>query len=401
MKQALPRRTDLLVAACFAVGLYDTLYVIFALADGPVIGPALDAPYVDFLVFHGAARAFLEAKLALIYDLEAFTRYQNALYPSHLPFEVLFRPFLYPPIWLLILLPFGLVAVGKAYGLFMAATAALATALQGRRDWWGWLAVVTSPAAVWVVLAGQNTFLSVALLHGGLHLLGRAPVAAGILLGLLAYKPQILALVPLALLAARQWRALAATAATVIVLSVLSLGVFGPSFWLAFLEAAREATSPAFTDEMFRRMYMHMTTLVAAARLVGLSPTLSGALQLAGVVVAIGAVWFAFSRPGAPDARVAVLVTATLLVSPYTLNYDLLLLMPAVVALYRCGMQAGFLPFERFVHVALWLMPTFGMILNGQGVPVVPLVMLGFGTIALMRLPAVPKVELPTAPGPR
>ncbi len=32
------------------------------------------------------------------------------------------------------LLPFGLLAVSKAYAVFMAVTAALATALEGRRD---------------------------------------------------------------------------------------------------------------------------------------------------------------------------------------------------------------------------------------------------------------------------
>jgi hypothetical protein len=55
----------------------------------------------------------------------------------------------------------------------------------------GWLAVVTSPAAVWVVLAGQNTFFSIALFYGGFRLLDRTPAVAGILFGLLSYNPQI------------------------------------------------------------------------------------------------------------------------------------------------------------------------------------------------------------------
>ena len=67
-------------------------------------------------------------------------------------------------------------------------------------------------AAVWVILAGQNTFLSLALFYGGMRLVDRAPAIAGILLGLLAYKPQLFLLIPVALLAARRWRVLAWTA---------------------------------------------------------------------------------------------------------------------------------------------------------------------------------------------
>ena len=318
-------RTDLVIAAAFCgtIGLYDALYVILMLSDGPVIGPELKVLFPDFLVYWAAARAWLEGKLAIVYDIDAFTAYQNVLFADRFPNVVHFRPFFYPPIWLLMLVPFGLLGVAKAYGAFITGTMALATAAEVRRDPWGWLVVLMSPAAVWVVLAGQNTFLSVALFYGGLQLLARSPVWAGILLGLLSYKPQIWVLVPLALLAARQWRALASMAATVLVLMLASAASFGPAFWLAFLDAAREAAGPRVVEEMFERIFMHMTTLLAAARIVGLPPAVSGLVQAAGALLAMAAVWLSFSRKGQSDARIAVLATATFLVSPYTLNYDL------------------------------------------------------------------------------
>lgn len=392
-------RIDLRVAAAFCgvVGLYDAFYLSLLLSGGPLIGPIQNILFPDFLVFHAAVRAFLEGKLALVYDIDAFTQFQNAIYPDRFPWTVHFRPFFYPPTWLLMLLPFGLLAVGPAYGAFMIATAAAATALEGRRDWWGWLAIATSPAAAWVVLAGQNTFLSLAFFYGGLRLLDRSPAVAGILLGLLSYKPQIWVLVPLALLAARQWRALAWTAGTVAVLSLASLGVFGLDFWLAFLDAAREAGSARVADEMFRRIFMHMTTLLAAARILGLPPGLAGAIQFAGAAVAVVAVWIAFRRHRSGEARTAVLITATFLVSPYTLNYDLLLLMPAAVALFRRGIALGFYPLERLLYLILWLMPTGGMILNRLDLPIMPLVILLFGVVAWARLQTESKVELPNA----
>ena len=137
---------------------------------------------------------------------------------------------------------------------------------------------------------------------------------------------------------------------------------------------------------MFDNIFMHMTTLLPAMRILGLPPAVAGAVQLAGAALAIAAVWFAFRRHGPSDARTAVLVTAMFLISPYTLNYDLLLLMPAAVALFRRGAAEGFYPLERLVYLALWLIPTFGMSLNRLDLPVMPLVVLLFGAIAWARL---------------
>lgn len=392
-------RRDPLIWACALVGFYGVLQVILSIAHGPAIGLDFDVLYPDFLVFLSAAHAYFEGKLAIVYDIDAFTAFQNALYADHFHGPIEFRPFLYPPIWLLLILPFGLLAAPKAYALFACLTAAFATAMQGPRTGWGWLAVITSPAAMWVVLAGQNTWLSLALFYGGFHLVPRAPWLGGALLGFLAYKPQIWVLVPLALLAAREWRALLAMVGVVAVLCLASAGVFGVSFWLAFLEAARDAATPRFADIMYNRIYSNLTSLMGAARMIGLSAGAAGLIQLAGAVLSAVAVWLAFRRPGDPEARIAVLATATFLVSPYTLNYDLLMLMPAVVVLYRQGMRHGFLLLERPVHVALWVAPTVGVILNDEHVPLMPVVILLFGLVAWLRLRDAAKVELPSPAG--
>ena len=202
-------------------------------------------------------------------------------------------------------------------------------------------------------------------------------------------------MVPLALLAARQWQALAWTLGTAVTLAAASAVLFGVDLWLAFLDVVREAGSPHIADQMFERLFMQMTTLLAAARILGLPPAVAGAIQLAGTLLAIAAVWHAFRRYGPSDARTAVLVTATFLTSPYTLNYDLLLLMPVVVALFRQASVQGLYPGERLIDVALWVIPTLCIMLNTAGLPVTPLIILAFGAIAWARLDAPSKVELP------
>ena len=202
-----PSKADLRIATLFCgiVGLYDLLYVSTTITGTAVLGYKFDLLFPDFLVFHAAARALFEGKLALVYDTDAITHLQNTLYAARLPYELGFRPFLYPPLWLFDLLPFGLLPVGLAVasfqvlpaGICAAALRALGLRLEAV------LAILAARAAISVVIAGQNTFLSVALLYGGLALLERRPILAGILLGLLAYKPQVWVLVPVALLAAR------------------------------------------------------------------------------------------------------------------------------------------------------------------------------------------------------
>ncbi|HYC63808.1 MAG TPA: glycosyltransferase family 87 protein [Reyranellaceae bacterium] len=385
-----PTKNDLRLAAlvCGIVGLYDVIYVVTTLSRTAVLGYSIDVLFPDFLVFHAAARAFFDGKLAIVYDTDALTHLQNTLYAYRLPFSLGFRPFLYPPLWLLDLLPFGLMPFELALVVFLLATAAAcAFALHriGLR-FEAIIAILTAPAAVWVVLAGQNTFLSVALLYAGMALLERRPVLAGILLGVLAYKPQVWVLVPLALLCAREWRALAATALTVTMLGLATLPLFGIGFWLDFLAAAQRASSGEAALEMFERVHAHMTTPLAAAKIAGLGDGVAMALQLVGSFAAVAAVTWAFIRHRPSHARTAVLVTATFLVSPYTLNYDLLLLMPAVTLLFLNPPPGGYLPGERVVHLAAWLIPHFCLGLNAAGLPLTPLVVVAFGAVALMRL---------------
>src|SRR6185503_18257543 len=126
-------------------------------------------------------------------------------------------------------------------------------------------AMATSPAAVHVVVSGQATFLSVALAYGALRLLDRAPALAGILFGLLGYKPQLCLLVPVALIAARQWRALAWAIATGIVLVATSHAVFGAGAWLDFIELTRASSGQRMHHYVMEVLFSYVTTPYVSA----------------------------------------------------------------------------------------------------------------------------------------
>src|SRR5205085_656614 len=144
----------------------------------------------------------------------------------------------------LALLPYtAALAVWQAFtlALYLVVTRAIIAnqAPEDRQDGDGarpsWLLLAVAFPAVFVNLGhGHNGFLTAALLGGGLILLDRRPVVAGILFGLMAYKPQFGLMIPLALAAGGRWRTIAAAAVTVAALVVTTTLVFGFDVWPAF-----------------------------------------------------------------------------------------------------------------------------------------------------------------------
>ena len=342
----------LAVVFCAAIGLYDVLYVAsLALhVHGFRIGALQWVMYPDFLTPWAAVRAFFEGKLGMVYtDIDAFTDFQNTLFADRFPDIVHYRPFLYPPFWLMALLPLGLIAVDAGYWVFMLVTAG-ASAFEGRRDPWGWLAMAVSPAAVHVVDSGQATFLAVALS------------------------------------AARQWRARAWAAATGMVLVLASLAIFGLGTWLDFIALMRATSGERMHLYVMEVLTAFVITPYVSMLGFGLSRGAASAIQLGLTAVAIAATWYAFRHHRSGAARTAVLLAGTFFVSPYMLNYDLLLLMPATIALYRRGAAEGFHPLEPLVYAGIWVIPTLTLYFSRYGYPIGPLFILAFLAAAVLRL---------------
>src|SRR5579862_2542742 len=106
------------------------------------------------MVFHAAARSVLDGHAAQIFDGAHFTALLNHTYHAWLSQPLRFRPWVYPPTYLLLVLPFGLFGFLASFVLFQLLTAgALAAALLiddgGDPSWNGFVAVaaLVSPAA--------------------------------------------------------------------------------------------------------------------------------------------------------------------------------------------------------------------------------------------------------------
>lgn len=219
-----------------------------------------------------------------------------------------------------------------------------------------WLLLALGFTAVLVnLIHGQNGFLTTALLASAIALLDRRPYLAGVLLGLLCYKPQFAAVVPLVLVVTGRWRVLAAAAATVLVMAAMVTVLFGADVWPAFVASSR------FTRQVILEQgntgFNKIQSVFAAIRLWGGSVTLAYAGQAIAALLALFGLVRIWRSPAAQGYKGAALCFGALLVTPYSLDYDLMLLAPAIALMIAEGARQGFQAYERLALALLWITP--------------------------------------------
>ncbi len=370
------------------VGLYG--WLVFALAfdhDG-LIGPRYNAPGSDYMVYWQAVRSAWAGDFALPGDAVALTARINAEFAGWLASPMPLHPWLYPPTFLLALLPFAALPFAASFALFQIVTFAAAVAggwcwaATARRRMLWLVALALAPGAAINVVSGQNAFLTLALMLGGVGLLGRADIAAGALLGLLSYKPQFAVLAVVALAALGNGRALAAAVAAALLAAAASAAVFGAAPWQDWLGRTLSGGGPG-DAAWLEKGRLWGVSVWTCATLLGAPGWLANAAQAVAALLSAGAVWLAFRRPLAADRRMAVLLAATLLAAPHCSQYDVLLLDAAVLLLVFSVLDGRVLAVRPVLLFLPWVAPLAAV---PRAIPAgfaVPLLMLGTIAIAL------------------
>ena len=266
----------------------------------------------------------------------------------------------YPPFFLFVAALLAVLPYLPALALWQGATLAFyllcIRAIVGREKRNLWLLLAIAYPAVFINLGhGHNGFLTAALMGFALVLLDRRPVVAGILFGLLAYKPQFGLLIPLVLIATERWKTFAAAAATVGMLALAATLAFGPQVWPAFF------ASTAFTREVVLEAgntgWHRIQTVFSWVRMWGGPIPLAYTVQmLVTLALSIGVVWL--WRSGTSMAiKASGLIIASLLATPYSLDYDLMALAPAIAFWASEGISRGFRSWEKTTLAAIWIVP--------------------------------------------
>jgi hypothetical protein len=383
LRAALGSDRTLLIVVVGLVAVYLVRYLIwnFSRVDYHLEGSS-DWVGSDFVCFWLAAKFLFSHAAPHVYHIPTFTAFEL----SHISAsEGLFYPWIYPPFALLLVAPLGLMPYAVAYAAFMAATFLAYAVLAGglRPKLWFVALLLLSPAATVNLIGGQNGFLTAGLLIGGILLLDRRPVWAGILFGLLAIKPQLGLLIPVALIAGGLWRPFIAAALTGIVLVAASIFFYGFDIWPAYLEAVSVFRETVVAlDTGFINL---QPTVFAAMRLWGTAAPLAYAAQAVVTLGLAAGIWTLFRKSTDRPLQAAAIGFAVLLTTPYGFVYDMPVVAISCIILGWRGFNEGFLPGERLALICGWLLPITVMNLNPLHMPVGPVVLLALFALTMRR----------------
>jgi hypothetical protein len=345
------------------------------------IDPSGKALGTDFTSFYAASVLALKGQALDVYSTAAHGAAQTAIFGR----DIGYAAFFYPPIYLLLCLPLGLVPYMASLALWQASTLIVywRVARQFGGSRLGALPLFAFPAVMLNIGHGQNAFLSAGLFGAGILWLDRRPVLAGMMFGALAYKPHLGLVIPLVLILMGRWTAFAAAGATVLALVGLSAALFGVDAWFGFLTMSKLATA---TLQHGLVEPEKMQSAYAAIRVLGGSSSLAFGVQAVvtlGVMAAL--VWSVRQKPTTMAAGV-LMVMAALMASPFLLDYDLVLLALPMAWLFREAMRTGFRPYEKIVLLASFVLPLVARTLaQSAGLPIGPLVILALFAVVARR----------------
>jgi alpha-1,2-mannosyltransferase len=328
----------------------------------------------DFSNIYAGGTYVLDGKPELAFDPALQHARQKEIFGPHTPpFGWCYPPFLLfvaAALALMSYLPALFVWQATTFPLYLLAIWTILTSLRPKQPGSGsssnlfdelvrsrmWLLLAVSFPAVFVNLGhGHNGFLTAALMGFALVWLDRRPIVAGILFGLLAYKPQFGLLIPLVLIATDRWKTFAAAAATVGLLALAATLAFGPQVWPAFF------ASTAFTRELVLEAgdtgWHKIQTVFSWVRMWGGPIPLAYTVQiLVTLALGIAVVWL-WRSGTSMAAKAAGLIIASLLATPYGLDYDLMALAPAIAFWASEGISRGFRSWEKTTLAAIWIVP--------------------------------------------
>lgn len=344
----------------YLIGVFIAITYLFATAHG--LSDYKGRPLgTDFSNVYAAGMLANEGKAAAPFHPTNQYAQEQTIFGVQTPFY----GWHYPPFFLLIAAPLARLPYLYSLALWQCVTLVLyvgalalllrkENALLSGRPLWLLLAVAF-PAVFVNLIHGHNGFLTAALLGLGIALIDERPAVAGAVFGLLAYKPQFAFLIPVVLIATGRWRATLAGAVTVLCLACVVTLCFGDGVWAAFLSSMEFTRTVVL--EQGNTGFQKIQSVFAWTRLWGGSVDAAYVAQAATTLVAGTLLVFVWRKPASFAYRGATLSLASLLSTPYCLDYDLMVLSPAIALMTAQGCRLGFARYEKVMLAALWIVP--------------------------------------------
>lgn len=309
----------------------------------------------DYLALYAGGEMAREGRAAQAYEPKAHFNVAQSVIGSE---AIDYAGYYYPPHYFVLLAPLAALPYGLSFLVWMAGSFTLAL--------WPLRSILKHKALPWLAIGfpasfvnlghGQNGFLSTALLGGGLVLLHKRPVLAGICFGALTYKPQMGVLLPFVLLATGQIATMISAGVTMAGLLVLSGLVFGWDIFPAMAEMSAFARHAVM--EQGGVGWHKLQSLFTAARAYGLGVTPAYMLQaLLALSVAIPVIGLWRNRQAPYALQCACLVIGTLIATPYSFDYDFVLLGLGLAFIGQHALTTGFAPYTKIILALGFVFP--------------------------------------------
>ena len=338
----------------------------------------VDAVSADYMIFHQVGELANLGRVKEAYDAAAFKAYQASRTDS-----AAFMTWTYPPHFNLALQGLALFGVGWGYLAFIGTSFALFVWAMMRlpSEAATWALTLTLPALVINLLTGQNGFLTAGLmaLFAGLAL-KKERSKAGLVLGLLTYKPHLGLGLGLTALLRGGWLMVVSTLMTLGALLLLATALYGADVWSAFQSSL--ATSSALLEAgEYKRA--RMVTPFALLSSFGAGASLALLLHVSWALSSLLILTWAALKGWQLAHIIALALLSGTTLSPYAYDYDLCILAPALALAYPALTSELSAPLRTALALSVVLATGYGLI---TALFAGPLGDAGFGLPALAGL---------------
>ena len=332
--------------------LYVVIYGFF-IVSGSGYTDATGKPIgSDFTAFWATSFMVLSGEAVNVYDNDRIFAVEKLI--TGIDYK---NPIAYPPTYFFIVAPLALFSYIPSLILWLTLTFSAFLYVTYRNAPHAltiWL-TLSFPGTFQNVIHGHNGFVTAFILGLALFMMEKRPLMAGLVLGLLSFKPHLIVIIPLFLAAGRAWRTLAGLGISVFVLVLASTILFGIDAWVRFLE--KIPFMMYLLKNGFLQMHQVVSTL-GALLLIGIPYQTAIWIHLLCSMIGIGLTVMAWYKDESRYVKHSLLVLTILLVTPYANSYDLTLLaLPICWIGWEAYKRDNLSNSASFFLIAAWFLP--------------------------------------------
>ena len=309
---------------------------------------------IDYADYYATGRMVIDGNIGQIYNMEAHHAVLESLF-GKIPYLL---EWIYPPTFLLPIVPLSYLPFHVSLAVWLALSfipAALAVYFLTGKNKYAPICLLAFPGTFLNIRWGQNGFLTAALFGFGVYFVESNPMLAGVMFGLLTFKPQMAIFPFIILFFTKKWKAFGWSAFFAAAFAVLTGLLFGFQTWIDFfstslynaqqLSASWEATN------------WGIPTLSTALRVMGLN---GWGLTLALTAVAAFAIYCCvrvWKQTQSYSLRLMALVLCLFLSFPYVSLYDFAILGVPFTLLFFETQKNPKRSFSPLLLCLLWVLP--------------------------------------------